>query len=333
MSGIKRTQALYDAVAHQLRLNGPKVSAPRGVPKWSAAAKACGVGPETVRRMWEYGWPDKPGFIPIKDLIGREQLFARAARDGFGSGEPAAIAAQEVIQDSLSVAEKATKSAEAMLVRAAREAEAAEKRARELMAEAEMRLNAVEELSKKKLADAEDIARATLGNAELQARTRLADLLRRAKVDAAETMADEAQAAKFGRKAALGAAAIAALVLKDAQLIASQLRTSLGDLSKLTPMQAMRIAREMIRLVESAEKALILALQAERLRVGQPTEVLGITTVEGGLEEKEIKLRAVARHLAEKRERIAASGLRAVVGGAPQAVGVPTVAAPAQEGK
>lgn len=330
MAGIKRTKALYESAAHYLRQYGPK---------FSKVAAVTGLNRETVAGLWHRGWRSIDGCIAIKELIHKEQLFARAAREGFGSEGLSAIAAADIIKDSITAASVGTATAELMLVNAAEKAEAAEKRAISLMAEAEKRLAEVEALSRKKIADAEAVAMATMGNAETQAKLRLADLLRRAKVDAAETLADEAQASKFGRKAALGATAIAALILKDAQLIASQLRTAMGDLSKLSPQQALRMAREMIRLVESAEKSLILALQGERLRMGQPTEVLGIATIDGGLEEKEIKLRAIQRHLEDKRAqataRAAAQGMRMVVGGVGQqpASGVPEVATPPEESK
>jgi hypothetical protein len=67
----------------------------------------------------------------------------------------------------------------------------------------------------------------------------------------------------------------------------------------------------MVKLVESAEKAVILALQAERLRVGQPTEVIGIQSADGGMEEREIKLKAVLRAV----ERSKARKLSLVQGG------------------
>jgi hypothetical protein len=169
--------------------------------------------------------------------------------------------------------------------------------------EARMKLAEVEALSRAKIEETERAATATMARAELEAKSRLSELLQRGKVDAAETMADEANAAKFGRKAALSAAAIAALVLKDAQAIAQQLRAAMGDLSKLSPLNAIRLAREMVRLVESAEKSVILALQAERLRVGQPTEVIGITGYDTTIEEKEIKVRAVARALDRAKQK------------------------------
>jgi hypothetical protein len=277
----------------------------------SEAARLAGVARQTVKRAYELGWPKLEGCIPIKDRIQMDLLMVRAARATADPEEQVAVA-QQVLTNSLESAKEDAKDAATMLAMAAQRAQEAEAKANKMLDEAVKRLAEVEELARSKVGDAEKAAAATMASAEIQAKQRLADLLRMAKVDAAETMADEANAAKFGRKAALAAAAIAALVLKDAQLIATQLRGALGDLSKLSPVQAIKVAREMVRLVESAEKAVILALQAERLRVGQPTEVIGIQSMDGGLEERAIKLKAVQRAI----ERAQAKGMTLVQGGA-----------------
>lgn len=274
------------------------------------AAKLAGVDRLTARRCFTDGWPELEGGLPIRVQLEQDRILLRAAR---ASADPQgqAQSAAQVLAVSLEGAREGAKDAAEMLAKAAEKAAAMEARAKEALDHAASRLEEVEALARSKAQEAEVAAQATLARAEIEARSRLADLLAKAKVDAAETLADEANAAKFGRKAALSAAAIAALVLKDAQGIAGQLRAALGDLSKLQPMQAVRIAREMVRLVESSEKALILALQAERLRVGQPTEVIGVQGYDTSLEEKEIKVRAVARALERARSR----GLSVVKGG------------------
>lgn len=276
----------------------------------SAAGRLAGVDRETAARCFREGWPELEGGIPIKDQLEQDRILLRAARAA-ADPEGQAQSAAQVLQVSLEGASQGAKDAAEMLAKAAERAREMEARAKEALDHAAKRLEEVEGLAREKASQAEVAAQATLARAEVEAKQRLAELLAKAKVDAAETLADEANAAKFGRKAALSAAAIAALVLKDAQGIAGQLREALKDLSKLSPHQAIRVAREMVRLVESAEKALILALQAERLRVGQPTEVIGIQGYDTSLEEKEIKVRAVARALERARSR----GLSVVKGG------------------
>ncbi len=312
-----RTKELYNRILTSVR------QAPGN---FREAQRLSGVDRATIKRVYEHGWPEVDGCLPIKDVLQMDQLMVRAARAKADPEEQVAVA-QQVLTQSLDEARENAKDAATMLAEAAKRAQAAEEKANAMLADATKRLAEVEELARSKVEDAEKAAAATIGSAEIQAKQKLAELLRMAKVDAAETMADEANAAKFGRKAALGAAAIAALVLKDAQLIAGQLRTALGDLSKLTPVQAIKVAREMVKLVESAEKAVILALQAERLRVGQPTEVIGIQTADGGLEEREIKLKAILRAV----ERAKSKGLTVVQGGA-DAASNPSLPAPAASG-
>lgn len=252
------------------------------------------------------------GCLPIKRQVELDQVVLRATR---------------TITDDAQVSQEAADviTGSPLLVEATRRAHELEAKARKAMDEAKARLEEVEKLARLKVEGAEEKAQQRLKLAEIEARQKLADLLQKAKVDAAETMADEANAAKFGRKAALSAAAIAALVLKDAQQIAQQIRAAIGDMSKLSPNQAIRLAREMVRLVESAEKSIILALQAERLRVGQPTDVVGIQTLDSSLEEREIKLKAVQRALDRAKAR--QIGLAVVQGGVTSA-GDPTAPAP-----
>jgi len=292
-----RTKDLYNKILGAYRVAGDN---------HAKASRLSGVSREACTTAFEVGWPSVPGGIPIREQLLQDQIILRASRVGADPQELVANTAQ-VLAGQLEGAREGAKDAVEMLQKAASSAQAMEAKAKAALDEAIRRLSEVEDLARSKVDAAELAAKATMARAELDAKARLAELLQKAKVDAAETMADEANAAKFGRKAALSAAAIAALVLKDAAGIAAAIRTALGDLSKLSPMQAVRLAREMVRLVESSEKAIILALQAERLRVGQPTEVIGIQGYDTSIEEKEIKVRAVARAL--ERARVKRNGL------------------------
>jgi len=265
----------------------------------------------TAKRLYERGWPTVQGALPVRDQLQMDSLLARAARAGITTEEQKEVV-ESVLSTSLAQARTEAIDATDMLVKAAENARVAEAKAMATLDAAQAQLAKVEELARSKVDDAQKAAQATLQGAEIEAKRRLADLLVKAKVDAAETLADEANAAKFGRKAALSAAAIVALLLKDAQTIAAQLHTALGDLSKLSPREAIKTARDMMHLAEMGERTIILALQGERLRVGQPTEVIGVQSMDSSIEEREIKLKAVARAL----ERAKAKGLILVQGGA-----------------
>jgi hypothetical protein len=286
-----RTKELYNQVLAAVRTYGPN---------FQKVGQVAGVHRETVRKLYEVGWPDREGCGPIRRRLEMDEVIVRAARAG-ADPEKQVEAAQQILTTSLHAAREDALDAADVLGRASKEAGKLEERAKDILKQAEERLEEVEKLARARISEAEKAAQATMGNAELQAKRHMAKLLQDAKVDTAETLADEANAAKMGRKAALGAVAIAALVCRDAQVIATQARAAIGDLSKMSPINAIRITREMVRLVEAAEKALILALQAERLRQNQPTEVLGITSMDSSLEEREIKMRAVQRAIAKQR--------------------------------
>lgn len=271
---------------------------------YRAVARLTLVDKTTAKRVYELGWPEVAGCIPIKEQLDKDALMVRAHRAAVDPAMPA-MTAQLVVATTLADAKTEATSAADMLQRAADKAAELEKRANEVLEQAKSKLAEVEDLVANKAKDAETAAKATLAKAEIDARQHLQQLMAKAKVDALETMADEAVAAKFGRKAAGNAAAIAALVLNNAQKIAADLRQALdGKLNTLTPIQAIRVAREMIRLVEAAEKALILSFQAERLRVGQPTEILGVQSLDQSFEEREIKLKAVARAMEKRKSKL-----------------------------
>lgn len=293
-----RTRELYNAVLAAMRVHGTH---------FGLVSKITGLNRHTVRKLYERGWPDKEWGAPLKEQLDMDVTIVRAARAG-ADPEQQVDLAKHMLQTSLAAAQEDAKDSMDALEKASKKAAELEERAKGLLEQAAKRLEEVENLAREKMEETDKAAQATLGRAELDAKRHMAELLQRAKVDAAETLADEAQGAKFGRKAAMAAVAVAALVLRDAQVIAQQVRTALGDFSKMTPMQAIRIMREMVRLVESAEKSLILAFQAERLRLGEPTEVLGIKGTESSLEEKEIRLEAVQRALAKQRMKLVQGG-------------------------
>lgn len=271
----ERTPELYKAIVDAFRQHGPS---------FSAVGRTAGVDRRTALLAWEAGWPELGVYKgrPIKVMMEELAIGARAGR--------VVSDYEEIDESTLTAQEKRTA--------------ALERKAKETYEAAQRRLAEVEELANARISDAEKSARAVMGNAEIEAKKRLADLLSKAKVDAAETLADEAAASKFGRKAAMSAVAIAALIMKDAQGIATALAASPEELKKLPPTTRLRYAEVLMQTVASAEKALILSMQAERLRVGQPTEVLGIQTMgESNLEEKELKARVLMKAIERAKAR------------------------------
>lgn len=67
------TKEKYDALLAAFRKHSDN---------FKAVSKECGVGWETARRAWNTGWADqasKPWALPIKDVVHKEQVEARAA--------------------------------------------------------------------------------------------------------------------------------------------------------------------------------------------------------------------------------------------------------------
>ena len=147
-----------------------------------------------------------------------------------------------------------------------------------------------------------ELLKERLAAADAEAKAKFASLMDKARVDAAEVMADEAAATKFGRKAAVGAAAMAAIVLQEAQAMAQQVREAMKTLKELSPKEAIRIVRDLVVLAKEAQKVVIYALQAERIRVGKPTEVLGVEFTEQTLAEQEVQIEAMRIALEERKE-------------------------------
>jgi hypothetical protein len=262
-----------------------------------------GVDRETAKTAWEKGWKGFQWAPSIKEVFEGEHLLTRAARQDLEEK----LRLNALYEDDAKDA--AGKALQQMVD------EKIETAARQRLTEAEEKLNQLHALAEEKLKEANVQAKEIQREAEVkaaqrlervehEAKRRLADLLEKAKIDAAETMADEAALSKLGRKAALGAAAIAALMLQDARVIADHLRKALENPGQLTAMQAVKVARELGRLVESTERAIITALQIERLRVGEPTEVLGVQVVEdSSLEEEEVWVEAAAAAIRREREK------------------------------
>lgn len=289
MANRKRNKALYDDFLAAFMELGPN---------FTLVGERLGCDRQTAKRVYHFGWERPsatgtgpkgiPGTPPIKDVLGARQVALRAAR----------------VDEALNVvAEGVPSAAEQALLDAQAKADG-------ILAGAQAKLAEIEALATAKLEDAEKLRQAKLAQADVEARRRLAELLSKAKVDAAETLADEATATKFGRKAAMGVAAVAALILQDARGLVEALKASPDELKAMPPWQRIKYAFALTKLVEGSEKAVVLALQAERLRVGEPTEVIGVQQLTESDDEVDVKLRAVlaAREAARLEAEEAANG-------------------------
>lgn len=301
-----------------------------------SCAQALGLPYGTVRIAFHSGWPKLKGSRPIYQLVGfadrdgeivtiedrrkgiDRQIVLSAIREML-TNPPASVLKREPngigakMKAATADAEEKMQLAEAMLFDAAsriKEAEdrikgaeaiekaaieAAEARQRETDKEVHARLvnadKASQELMKERLLEAKK------ANDE-----KFQGFIDRAKVDQAEVMADEAAMVKFGRKAAVGAAAMAAIVLQEAQQMAMQVREALRASKDLPPRQLLELVKGLVILSKEAQKTVIYALQAERTRVGKPTDIIGVEFTEQGLAEQEIQVEALRIALEERRE-------------------------------
>lgn len=293
------------------------------------AAKTAGVSRNAARRAWEHGWEGFPWAKPIHQVLGfgnsepetvameaklkgldREQLV-RAFRQAMSEYPPEVLAA-EPDSPAAEMARAASEADELMLQAEAAlaDAEAKKKELEEVQARTEQQINerlaqadaAVQERLAKVEAQSAELLKERMAAAEAEAKAKFANLMDKARVDAAEVLADEAAATKFGRKSALGAAAMSAIVLQEAQAMAQQVREAMKSLKDLSPKEAIRIVRDLVVLAKEAQKVVIYSLQAERLRVGKPTEMVSIEYTEQSLAEQEIQLEAMRIALEERKE-------------------------------
>jgi len=314
------TPECYERLLRAFSIHGSNIT---------AAAKTAGVNRVVAQKAWERGWLGIPWAKPIHLVLGfgnldseivakedklkgldREALI-RAFRQSMSEYPEEVLAADP--DSAASQMARASAEADALLAQAEAalaDAEAKKKELEEAQAQVEktihQRLAQTDRAVQERLAQvevrSEELLKERMAQAEAEAKARFANLMDKARIDAAEVMADEAASTKFGRKAAVGAAAMAAIVLQEAQAMAQQVREAMKSLKDLSPKEAIRIVRDLVVLAKEAQKVVIYALQAERLRVGKPTEVVGIEYTEHSLAEQEIQLEAMRIALEERKE-------------------------------
>lgn len=166
------------------------------------------------------------------------------------SGVPSAFPVENVTKRAKRASEALVRAAEGVLADSALEGaerlERAEKRAADIIAHAERK--------------AEDTKRA---------------LLVAARVDILDTRADEAQIAKLARKNVVSAEALVSVALLRARAVAERVVTP-EEVAAMTPLERVRYLRACTLLVQTVNQAASAAFKLERLRVGDPGEIIEI---------------------------------------------------------
>jgi hypothetical protein len=228
-------------------------------------AEAAGVARETAARVWNHGWPA-------------------------GRGIQALRAIKLVLMD------------ESLAVRAATSEYAgkdfASKRSKELLEETNAQVNLM-------MAQARNQSAAMVLAAEQQAKQRLQDILKKAKLDSAQSIADRAQMLNLGRKSTIAAVALPALVMKDVQVIAKMISDAITTGKFNSPNQAIQAGLLLTRMVEASTRALHNHIMAENLDAGKPTDILALQSAqdERPVAEVEKSLRVIAAALERKKQR------------------------------
>ncbi len=226
-------------------------------------AALVGTARETAKRAWEKGWP------------------ATASKP-----------ALPPIKDSIADENLATRAV--LYEKDAKDL--ASQRARKLLEDAAAQSRLMTEKAKNEAA-------ATLAAAEKQAKDRMAEILRKAKLDSAQAIADRAQMLNLGRKSAIAAVALPALVLQDVQEIAKLISKAIKEGQFKSPNQAIAAGHMLTRMVESSERALHNFIQAENLDAGRPTDILAVQAEDYSLEDTEKELRVLQRAIERKKQR------------------------------
>lgn len=267
---IRGTFALYDAL----------LAAFRADPSITAAAKAAGCSYKTAQQAWRLGWRHlaRP---PIRQVLEQENMLARAAIHQ----------AQEAAnREAATILERAKKDA---VREAAREARDFGRQAK-----AEALQGALQEV---------DLEKARLLAAtEREVRRRLEELMAAARMDAAETRAAEAGIARSARNTTLALYSMAARLLAQDHLdgLTEALKAGLTA-RQLKPEEAARITTALARFGHTINEMAKITLQIERIRLGEPTEVVKIDIQQMSAEEA---LREIdeAKALADLARRVGA---------------------------
>jgi hypothetical protein len=272
------------------------------------AAQMTGLTDAECQNVYENGWPKHEWARPIRSILEEEQVLVRAAlykleRDT--GGDPAQMTehamneyVRELGRHSLEQAEAAANGRIAL----------AESRAAEIVDEATRAAAA-------KAAQTEREYLAKIKEAELAAKTKYQKLVEDARMDAAQTSADEALMGRMGRRVAMASQGLAVTLFGDVRVLAEKLSARL-DVSKMSGAEAVVYIRTLTTLARESNRTAKLALELERLRVGNPSSI-GEEDArdEVPLEEVEERVASINAAVERSRARAEAAGFGVIEGG------------------
>jgi len=289
-------------VANRAALYKRLVAAYRKAPGvHSVAAAEAGTTKDTARRAWERGWNDKTEPLQsIKTLFMDEQLQVRAALyDGVPAHLEAVHAkAEALFKEAVEAQEEAQRKAAAKLAKAV---ESADEVTAKAIAAAEERLKAAE-------AEAEDMVKQAIARGasegERRAKEKTAEVLKKAKFDSVQQIAEKVQLEAMSRGTVKAAASLSALVIQHAPTFAQMANKVIMEKGFKDPEEALRCMTMMVKMVELSERTILINLQQQNLNAGKPTEILGIQGQEElSLDDYEARIRIAAKVIERKRLR------------------------------
>lgn len=159
-----------------------------------------------------------------------------------------------------------------------------------------------------RLKSAEEQSIEMIRRAEEDARAKVSQLLDKSRLDAAETIAKEAQISRSASALAVSLYRMGNLVFsyENVPKISALVATALQG-GAMSPEKAAQVLNHLSRFALHAEQIGILAIKTERARVGAPTEVFKVDLEGATLEEAQSRLgalqRAIERAVEEKSEQ------------------------------
>lgn len=208
--------------------------------------KFAGVSKNTAHKAWFKGWPEH-GMKPVRDVIDEDHAIERGLRQAEEERLVAGAILEAARQEAQEIRGRADEAAEAKAVR-------------------------VEEMAKARLAKAED-----------DHRIRLEDLARRSRLDGLQQREGEASISR-GVRSLVGQGLVMVGRLGPAM---AQLSDKLiaWSTAKNTLNQDLLLSRSIVRMIRELTWAAHASVELERLRVGDPTQIVELRGEPASVEE------------------------------------------------
>lgn len=147
------------------------------------------------------------------------------------------------------------------------------------------------------LAQERELVRAERARLQEEERRKREEDRERARRDAIEAQAQEARAAAQARGNAIGLAAIVGKLVLGCVPVADKLRAQLEAGANLSPKESTQLIQRVSYIVREANSAIRMAFEIERMRVGEPTTIVGLKVEDMAPEEMVVHLEAMTRTL------------------------------------